>query len=61
MKKVLIFFSMLLLASNNFAEENFMTENVTENIQQAVEQKPQKIIVDVKSVYDSLNIKNKID
>jgi len=52
---------MLLLASNNFAEENFMTENVTENIQQAVEQKPQKIIVDVKSVYDSLNIKNKID
>lgn len=61
MKKVLIFFSMLLLASNNFAEENFMTENVTENIQQAVEQKLQKIIVDVKSVYDSLNIKNKID
>ena len=61
MKKVLIFFSMLLLASNNFAEENFMTKNVTENIQQAVEQKPQKIIVDVKSVYDSLNIKNKID
>lgn len=61
MKKVLIFFSMLLLANNNFAEENFMTENVTENIQQAVEQKPQKIIVDVKSVYDSLNIKNKID
>ena len=61
MKKVLIFFSMLLLASNNFAEENLMTENVTENIQQAVEQKPQKIIVDVKSVYDSLNIKNKID
>ena len=61
MKKVLIFFSMLLLASNNFAEENFMTENVTENIQQPVEQKPQKIIVDVKSVYDSLNIKNKID
>ena len=61
MKKVLIFFSMLLLVSNNFAEENLMTENVTENIQQAVEQKPQKIIVDVKSVYDSLNIKNKID
>ncbi len=60
MKKVLIFFSMLLLVSNNFAEENLMTENVTENIQQAVEQKPQKIIVDVKSVYDSLNIKNKI-
>lgn len=61
MKKVLIFFSILLLASNNFAEENLMTENITENSQQPVEQKPQKIIVDVKSVYDSLNIKNKID
>jgi len=61
LKKVLIFFSMLLLASNNFAEENLMTENITENSQQPVEQKPQKIIVDVKSVYDSLNIKNKID
>ena len=61
MKKVLIFFSMLLLASNNFAEENLMTENITENSQQPVEQKPQEIIVDVKSVYDSLNIKNKID
>ena len=61
MKKVLIFFSMLLLASNNFAEENLMTENITENIQQPVEQKTQKIVVDVKSVYDSLNIKSKID
>ena len=61
MKKVLIFFSMLLLANNNFAEEKLVTENVTENIQQPVEQKPQKIVVDVKSVYDSLNIKNKID
>ena len=30
MKK--IFLSMLLLASNNFAEENLMTENITENI-----------------------------
>ena len=61
MKKVLIFLSMLLLASNNFAEENLMTENITENIQQPVEQKTQKIVVDVKSVYDSLNIKSKID
>ena len=61
MKKVLIFFSMLLLASNNFAEENLMTENITENSQQPIEQKKQKIIIDVKSVYDSLNIKNKID
>ncbi|RRD38244.1 hypothetical protein EII28_02350 [Fusobacterium nucleatum] len=52
---------MLLLASNNFAEENLMTENITENIQQPIEQKKQKIVIDVKSVYDSLNIKNKID
>jgi len=49
---------MLLLASNNFAEENLMTENITENSQQPIEQ---KIVIDVKSVYDSLNIKNKID
>ena len=61
MKKVLIFFSMLLIANNNFAEEKLVTENTVENIQQPVEQKPQKIIIDVKSVYDSLNIKNKID
>ncbi|AVQ24166.1 hypothetical protein C4N14_08460 [Fusobacterium nucleatum subsp. nucleatum ATCC 23726] len=52
---------MLLLTSNSFAEEKLVTENVTENIQQPVEQKTQKIVVDVKSVYDSLNIKNKID
>ena len=57
MKKVLIFFSMLLLASNNFSEENLIKENV----QQTVEQKSQKMVIDVKSVYDSLNIKNKID
>ena len=61
MKRVLIFFCMLLLTSNSFAEEKLVTENVTENIQQPVEQKKQKIVVDVKSVYDSLNIKNKID
>ena len=61
MKRVLIFFCMLLLTSNSFAEEKLVTENVTENIQQPVEQKTQKIVVNVKSVYDSLNIKNKID
>jgi len=61
LKKVLIFFSILLIANNNFAEEKLVTENIVENIQQPVEQKPQKIIIDVKSVYDSLNIKNKID
>ena len=61
MKKVLIFFSILLIANNNFAEEKLVTENIVENIQQPVEQKPQKIIIDVKSVYDSLSIKDKID
>ena len=61
MKKVLMFFSMLLIANNNFAEEKLVTENTVENIQQPVEQKPQKIIIDVKSVYDSLSIKDKID
>jgi len=61
LKKVLMFFSMLLIANNNFAEEKLVTENTVENIQQPVEQKPQKIIIDVKSVYDSLSIKDKID
>jgi len=61
LKKVLIFFSILLIANNNFAEEKLVTENIVENIQQPVEQKPQKIIIDVKSVYDSLNIKDKIN
>ena len=61
MKKVLIFFSILLIANNNLAEENLVTENITENSQQPIEQKKQKIVIDIKSVYDSLNIKNKID
>ena len=61
MKKVLIFFSILLIANNNLAEENLVTENITENIQQPMKQKLQKIIIDVKSVYDSLDIKDKID
>ena len=61
MKKVFLSFCLLLLISNSYAEENLVTENKTENIQVAVEEKPQKIIVDVKSVYDSLNIKDKID
>ena len=62
MKKVFLFFCLLLLLiTNSYAEENLVTENKTENIQVAVEEKPQKIIVDVKSVYDSLNIKDKID
>ena len=61
MKKILIIFCLLLIANNNFAEENIVTENINENIQKPVEEKPQKIVLDVKSVYDSLNIKNKID
>ena len=61
MKKVFLFFCLLLLITNSYAEENLVTENKTENIQVVVEEKPQKIIVDVKSVYDSLNIKDKID
>ena len=61
MKKVFLSFCLLLLINNIYAEEKLVTENKTENIQVAVEEKPQKIIVDVKSVYDSLNIKNKID
>ena len=61
MKKVFLSFCLLLLITNSYAEENLVTENKTENIQVAVEEKPQKIIVDVKSVYDSLNIKDKID
>jgi len=61
LKKVFLSFCLLLLISNSYAEENLVTENKTENIQVAVEEKPQKIIVDVKSVYDSLNIKDKID
>ena len=61
MKKVFLFFCLLLLITNSYAEENLVIENKTENIQVAVEEKPQKIIVDVKSVYDSLNIKDKID
>jgi len=61
LKKVFLSFCLLLLINNIYAEENLVTENKTENIQVAVEEKPQKIIVDVKSVYDSLNIKDKID
>lgn len=61
MKKVFLSFCLLLLITNSYAEENLVTENKTENIQVAVEEKPQKIVVDVKSVYDSLNIKDKID
>ncbi|WP_315281069.1 murein L,D-transpeptidase catalytic domain family protein [Fusobacterium hwasookii] len=61
MKKVFLSFYLLILINNIYAEEKLVTENKTENIQVAVEEKPQKIVVDVRAVYDSLNIKNKID
>ncbi len=38
MKKVLIIFCLLLIANNNFAEENIVTENINENIQKPVEE-----------------------
>ena len=61
MKKVFLSFCLLLLINNSYAEEKLVTENKTENIEVSVEEKPQKMVVDVKSVYDSLNIKNRID
>ena len=61
MKKVFLSLCLLLLINNSYAEEKLVTENKTESIQVPVETKPQKMIIDVKSVYDSLNIKDKID
>jgi len=61
LKKVFLSFCLLLLINNSYAEEKLVTENKTENIEVSVEEKPQKMVVDVKSVYDSLNIKNRID
>ena len=61
MKKVFLSFCLLLLINNSYAEEKLVTENKTENIEVSVEEKPQKMVVDVKSVYDSLNIKNRIE
>ena len=57
MKKVFLSLCLLLLINNSYAEEKLVTENKSENIQVPVETKPQKMIIDVKSVYDSLNIK----
>ena len=61
MKKVFLSLCLLLLINNSYAEEKLVTENKSESIQVPVETKPQKMIIDVKSVYDSLNIKDKID
>ena len=61
MKKVFLSLCLLLLINNSYAEEKLVTENKSESIQVPVETKTQKMIIDVKSVYDSLNIKDKID
>ena len=61
MKKVFLSLCLLLLINDSYAEEKLVTENKSESIQVPVETKPQKMIIDVKSVYDSLNIKDKID
>jgi len=61
LKKVFLSLCLLLLINNSYAEEKLVTENKSESIQVPVETKPQKMIIDVKSVYDSLNIKDKID
>ena len=61
MKKVFLSLCLLLLINNSYAEEKLVTENKSESIQVPVETKPQKMIIDVKLVYDSLNIKDKID
>ena len=61
MKKVFLSLCLLLLINNSYAEEKLVTENKSESIQVPVETKPQKMIIDVKSVYDSLNIKDKIN
>ena len=61
MKKVFLSLCLLLVVNNSYAEEKLVTENKNENIQVPVETKPKKMVIDVKSVYDSLNIKDKID
>ena len=63
MKKVLIFLGMLIMANISFTEEAKL-ENINQNnvlYTETVTTKPQKVVLDVKSVYDSLNIKGKID
>ena len=62
MKKTLIFLSLLIISSLSFSEGTNL-ESINQNTAIATETdiKPQKVILDVKSVYDSLNIKGKID
>ena len=62
MKKTLIFLSLLIISSLSFSEgTNLESINQNTTITTETDIKPQKVILDVKSVYDSLNIKGKID
>ena len=62
MKKTLIFLSLLIISSLSFSEGTNL-ESINQNtvITTETDNKPQKVTLDVKSVYDSLNIKGKID
>ena len=62
MKKALIFLSLLIISNLSFSEGTNL-ESINQNTVIATEtdNKPQKVTLDVKSVYDSLNIKGKID
>jgi hypothetical protein len=62
LKKTLIFLSLLIISSLSFSEgTNLESINQNTTITTETDIKPQKVILDVKSVYDSLNIKGKID
>ena len=60
MKKTLIFLSLLIISSLSFSEGTNL-ENINQNTVTETETNPQKVILNVKSVYDSLNIKGKLD
>lgn len=62
MKKALIFLSLLIISNLSFSEgTNLESINQNSVIATETDNKPQKVTLDVKSVYDSLNIKGKID
>ena len=62
MKKALIFLSLLIISNLSFSEgTNLESINQNSVITTETDNKPQKVTLDVKSVYDSLNIKGKID
>jgi len=62
LKKALIFLSLLIISNLSFSEGTNL-ESINQNtvITTETDNKPQKVTLDVKSVYDSLNIKGKID